>query len=115
MMHASVDVLWACVIAETFLTSSSVASVNARSDAHERSVAIVALAGATFAGVQGAGGRTTVIENAVNRILATGNPAYELVAHVCGVDMPELLIESQVASVIDVSSLQVPAGCPCVP
>ena len=90
MMHASVDVLWACVIAETFLTSSSVASVNARGDAHERSVAIVALAGATFAGVQGAGGRTTVIENAVNRILATGNPAYELVAHVCGVDMPEL-------------------------
>ena len=35
------------------------------SDAHERSVAIVALAGATFAGVQGAGSRTTVIENAV--------------------------------------------------
>lgn len=30
MTHASVDVLWACVIAETLLTSSSVASVNAR-------------------------------------------------------------------------------------
>ena len=60
------------------------------SDAHERSVAVVALAGASFAGVQGAGGRAAVIENAVDRILATGNPAYELVAHVRGVDVPEL-------------------------
>lgn len=53
-------------------------------------VAVVAFAGATFAGVQGAGSRAAVIENAVDRILATGNPAYELVAHVCGVDMPDL-------------------------
>ena len=59
-------------------------------DAHKRSVAVVALAGASFAGVQGASGRAAVIENAVDRILAPGNPAYELVAHVCGVDMTEL-------------------------
>ena len=59
-------------------------------DAHERSVAVVALTGASFAGVQGAGGRAAVIENAVDRILATGNPAYELVAHVRGVDVPKL-------------------------
>lgn len=59
-------------------------------DAHERTVAVVALTGASFAGVQGAGGRAAVIENAVDRILATGNPAYELVAHVCGVDVPKL-------------------------
>ena len=57
-------------------------------DAHERTVAVVAFAGATFAGAQGAGGRAAIIENAVDRILATGNPAYELVAHVCGVDVP---------------------------
>ena len=39
--------------------------------------------------MQGPVGRAAVIENAVDRILATGNPAYELVAHVCGVNMPE--------------------------
>ena len=59
-------------------------------DAHERAVAVVALAGASFAGVQGAGGRAAVIENAVDCILVTGNPADELVAHVRGVDVPEL-------------------------
>lgn len=59
-------------------------------DAHERAVAVVALAGASFAGVQGAGGCAAIIENAVNRILATGNSAYELVAHVRGADVPEL-------------------------
>lgn len=58
-------------------------------DAHERSVAVVALAGASFAGVQGASGGAAVIENAVDRILTTGNPAYELVAHVRGVDVPK--------------------------
>ena len=51
-------------------------------DAHERTVTVVAFAGASFAGMQGAGGRAAVIENAVDRILATGNPTYELVAHV---------------------------------
>lgn len=85
------------------------------SDAHERTVAVVAFAGATFAGVQGAGSRAAVIENAVDRILATAIQLTNLSRMSAVSICPISLIESQVASVMDVSSLQVPAGCPCVP
>ena len=81
-------------------------------DAHERAVAVVALAGATLAGAKGAGGRSSVVEDAINRVLVQ----LTNLSRMSSVSMrPSSLMESQVASVIDVSSLQVPAVCSCVP
>lgn len=81
-----------------------------RKDAHERAIAVVELARTASAFIECVSCRVTDIEEPIYRIGPFPIPLDEAPPHILDIDRPVSRMLSQVASAIEVSSLQVPAG-----
>ncbi len=81
-----------------------------RKDPHEGAIAVIELARPAFAFIERVGRRIADIEKPIHRIGPFPIPLDEALAHILDIDPAISRMLSQVATVIEVSSLQVPAG-----